>query len=77
MASIMVIIQYPKGENKIFLAVVPNTVKVWQLGPSLQWRLGMSISAEITIGEEVLIGNTRLQPVVEGTTYILEALEKP
>ena len=75
MASIMVIIQHPKGGNKIFLAVVPDTVKVWQLAPSLQWRLGMSISAEIAIGEEVLIGNTRLEQVKENTAYTLTVIE--
>ena len=77
MASITVVVQYPDGSNERREWTVPDETKVWELTLLLERELDTDIFAEIAIEETVLIGKDRLQPVVEGTTYILTALEKP
>lgn len=77
MVSITVVVQYPDGNKERLERTVPDGTKVCQLTQHFEQELNIDISAEITIGETVLIGNDRLQPVEGGETYILEALKKP
>ena len=76
MVKITVVVQHLGGKNERMELTVPDETKVWQLSSILKGRLNTGISAEIATKEKVLVGNIRLQPVVEGETYILAVLEK-
>lgn len=74
MVSITVVVQYLGGKNERLELTIQDIFKVWQLTLLLEWKLKTSISAEIATKEKELVGNIRLQPVVEGETYILAVL---
>ena len=71
----MVVVQYPDGNNERRELTVPDKTKVWKLTRVLEEKLDTDISAEIAIGEEVLIGDTRLEQVKENTAYTLTVIE--
>jgi hypothetical protein len=76
MALITVVVQYPSGKKERRELTVPDKTKVWELTQHFERELSIDISAEIATEETVLIGKDRLQPVVEGGTYILTAPEE-